>query len=145
MEVTITRGEFTDKYTRGIVECPGFKALTIERPDISKSPNNPHPCVKNGTYNCKLVMSPRFYASKSDFGFGRGMVFEITGVAGRNHILIHPANCASQLEGCVSFGTGWSPAVEIKTGKEPGVTSSVAAIKAFMAVTKGQPFVLVIK
>lgn len=133
----------------------GFKSATLERP-----PTGPHPCIPlppTGTYLCELAVSPCFYAHNADFGYGRGMVYHVRNVPGRDHILIHPANWAVeiktakeekhlQIEGCIAPGAA---ATKVQVPEPdgrllPGITSSVFATKALMADMQGQPFLLTI-
>jgi len=46
-----------------------------------------------GSYTCKRIHSPKF-----------GNVFEVMNVPGRTHILIHAANIADELHGCIALG-----------------------------------------
>ena len=83
-------------------------------------------CITPGEYECVWHTSPKY-----------GPCYEVTGVVGRSHILIHPANWASQLLGCIALGKGRG----VLNGK-PAITQSRDAIKEFHAHMKEQPFVL---
>ena len=62
---------------------------TIERPWLQNRVNVS--CIPAGTYDLKPVNSPKF-----------GLTFEVESVIGRTHILIHKANKASELQGCIA-------------------------------------------
>lgn len=66
-------------------------ALTLELPWADNEPN--HSCIFAGIYTCKRVWSPKF-----------GNTFEITGVDGRKHVLLHWGSFAADTEGCVLVG-----------------------------------------
>ena len=65
---------------------------TVERPWKDNTPKIS--CIPEGKYQIKLQPSPHF---------GRDMP-TLQDVPGRSHILIHPANLASELEGCIAIG-----------------------------------------
>ena len=83
-------------------------------------------CITPGTYECAWRTSPKY-----------GPCFEVTGVEGRSHILIHPANWASQLLGCIALGKGRG----VLNGK-PAITQSKQAIKEFHEAMREQNFTL---
>ena len=133
-EITLTRNasQMGKNGTYGKIEAGTFKCNTME-----PSPNADHPCIPKGSYRCTLGLSPRFYEAHADYGFGRGMVYQVLHVPGRDHILIHPANWPSQLQGCIALGSAVA-SVEGYTG----LLSSRAAVKAFMEAMKGEDFIL---
>lgn len=51
-------------------------------------------CIPGGTYRLVFVMSPRF----------KRKMWRVTGVPGRDGILIHVANYTRQLRGCIAPG-----------------------------------------
>ena len=83
-------------------------------------------CITAGTYECVWQESPRY-----------GWCYEVTNVPERSRILIHPANWASQLLGCIALGKGRG----VLNGK-PAILQSRAAIKEFHAAMREQPFQL---
>ena len=129
-EITLTRDKSkSDKNgTYGLIESGRFKSATME---------NTGKLIPAGKYRCTLGLSPRFYEAHADYGFGRGIVYGVLHVPGRTHILIHPANWPSQLEGCIALGS----AMYGKDGVT-GILSSRDAVKAFMSAMKGQDFIL---
>lgn len=68
--------------------------FTLERPDVSVDPTNPHPCIPAGTYKILLQYSPHF---------GRTMP-HLQDVPGREGILLHFGNYVSDSEGCILVG-----------------------------------------
>jgi len=80
---------------------PEFFCFTLERPWLG---NKAHiSCIPYGEYVLKSHKSPKF---------GRCYYLQsrISGVVGlnygaRTHILIHPANRASELHGCIALGS----------------------------------------
>lgn len=63
-------------------------AVTLELP--WKENRRKESCIPAGLYKCLRVQSPRF-----------GDTFEVTGVAGRSHILFHKGNTIDDTEGCI--------------------------------------------
>jgi len=86
-------------------------------------------CITPGTYKCEWHTSPKY-----------GPCYEVTGVEGRSHILIHPANWSHQLLGCIALGKGRG----VLNGK-PAITQSRDAIKEFHNHMAQQPFTLEVK
>jgi len=132
----------------------GFRCVTGERPrNIMLHPAIP-PCI----VQCELVTSPRLYNLGVDYGFGRGVVYELKNVPGRTHILIHSANWPTaiktateaehyQLEGCIAPGAAVTKIqVPAPDGRMLlGVSGSKDAVKALMADMAGESFQLEIK
>lgn len=83
-------------------------------------------CIDVGEYLCRWRQSPKY-----------GWTYEVTGVPGRSHILIHSANWAHQLLGCVAIGK----ARGVLNGK-PAILRSKEAIAEFHAAMREQPFTL---
>lgn len=93
-------------------------------------------CIPAGTYVCTLVKSPKF-----------GLVYEVTNIPNRSHVLIHAGNYAgnvdrgfkSHVKGCIILGT--------KMGVLDGqmaVKESKVALASFMNTMQGRDFVLMI-
>jgi len=91
---------------------------TVERPWLDNQPNIS--CIPTGFYKLGRVDSPRF---------GPG-TWEVAAVTGRSHILIHVANTAADVIGCIGLGMGLFPQLQ-------GVSSSKAAIENFYLMTAG--------
>ena len=141
--------------TFGKIEAStGYKSITMERPPLIVT----HTCIApGGPFLCEVDLSPAFYGHGTDYGFGRGMVYHVRNVPGRDNILLHSANWPIeiatmadlhhyQLEGCVALGAAVAriqvPAPDLRMLK--GITSSFDAVKAFMASMAGEPFMLTI-
>jgi hypothetical protein len=101
--LSIKRQTFTPKSTIGTLFIDGlFFCYTIERPraDIGTpatllGPDGQnHPCIPAGVYQTKKVVYDHLNL----------LCFELQNVPGRTSILIHPANFASQLLGCIAPG-----------------------------------------
>ncbi len=76
--------------TIGDIYLDGEKICsTIERPWLQNKVNIS--CIPAGTYTISPVVSPKF-----------GNTYQVEDVAGRTHILIHKANKASELHGCIA-------------------------------------------
>lgn len=91
-------------------------------------------CIPEATYFCDVVRSPRM-----------GNVYQIFGVPGRSHCLIHSGNYAgdvslglrSHVQGCVLLGC--------KVGtldRQPAVLVSKTAVRRFMESMEYKPFKL---
>ena len=141
-EVIITRDMKTAGVdgTYGSLYCPMLKCVTMERP-----PTGEHPFIPAGTYNCVLGLSPHFYEANVDYGYGRGMVYHVQNVSGRDHILFHAANFVTQIEGCIALGSCVGLLYNPDGEPRKGIMSSRAAVKAFMAAMDGKPFTLTIR
>lgn len=92
---TLTREPSTPQGTFGQMFSPAGEHLadTVERPwDDNKNLTS---CIPQGTYLCIPHSGPEFKN-----------VWEITGVPGREAILIHNGNTMLDVKGCVAVGTG---------------------------------------
>lgn len=132
-KATLTRDPSTPEGTFGLLTTEGgavFHSLELPWVDVNRDGigDPQRSCITPGTYICKWHRSPKY-----------GMCYEVTGVKGRSHILIHPANLAgdvdagwqSQLLGCIALGEGISK-ITNKHGKlQKCITSSRDAIKRF--------------
>lgn len=96
-KVSLVRLPSTDQGTFGTMQFGGFKVLCLELP--WRNNRQQRSCVPTGTYECRLVRSPRF-----------GNVYKLLSVPGRSNVLIHPANLAgdvdlgwsTELQGCIA-------------------------------------------
>jgi len=124
----------------GISGPNGYAAATAER-----AKTGDHPCIPPPAdfYLAEL----RYSAAHKDLdlGYGKGMVYGIKDVPGRTDIEIHPANWPFQLLGCVALGAAVASIQAPDGVMRRGVTSSIAACKAFYAAMRGRPFRLYIK
>lgn len=88
----LIRLEKGDEGTFGVLRLDGqVFCVTLEPPDRGNLRDLS--CIPAGRYRCRRVASPRF-----------GDTFEVTGVPGRSHILLHPGNTAADTSGCVLLG-----------------------------------------
>jgi len=116
--------------TFGTLTGLDFDYNTCERPWVDLNGDGlgdpQKSCITPGTYKCEWRESPKY-----------GWCYEVTGVVGRSHILIHPANWSHQLLGCIALGKGRG----VLNGK-PAITQSRDAIKEFHNHMRQQPFEL---
>jgi hypothetical protein len=138
-----------------------FSSVTMERPEAGVVTHPEIPATVTFPtpipYHCEIALSPAFYAHGLDLGYGRGMIYHIRGIPGRDNCLFHPGNWPVmiikagdpqhyQLEGCIALGAAVAmlevPAPDGRTLK--GITSSVDACKAFYRAMEGKPFELTI-
>ena len=89
---------------------------TVERPWLDNRQNISS--IPPGFYQLGRVDSPRFGPN----------TWEIQGVSGRSHILIHVGNTAADVIGCIAIGMGLFPQLQ-------GVSNSKAAIENFYLMT----------
>ena len=94
MQLQLTRFAHYPDRTIGLMELGGRHWYTVERPWLDNAPNIS--CIPTGEYTMQKVTSPRFGPD----------TWEVMDVPGRTHILIHSANWAKQLEGCIAPGRG---------------------------------------
>ncbi len=128
MILKVRRETFSPKSTIGDMAVDGQHfCYTLERPradlgtpETLKGPDGlAHPCIPAGIYKTERFNSPHFST----------MVLRLIDVPGRTNILIHPANWAYQLEGCIAVGA--------QKGLDY-IGSSRAAFDALMEKTAGQ-------
>lgn len=106
--------------TPGVLfENPDFMVTTMERGWHNNEPTIS--CIPPGKYSCKRVNSPHF-----------GNTFEVTGVAGRDHILFHKGNWQTDSKGCIIVGSGFGllNAQEAITGSGDGLAHFLDYLKA---------------
>ena len=73
-----------------------FQCASLELPWVSNLPDVS--CIPSGTYDVNKKVSPKF--GKDTFSVNR--------VPGRSHILLHPGNFTSDIEGCILLGERFS-------------------------------------
>ena len=80
------------------------------------------------------------YILKRDYYHaGKYVVFEITGIPGRDRVLIHRGNIDDHSKGCVIIGESFSPIyLEKEKRWDYGVLASGAAFQEFMEKLKGR-------
>jgi hypothetical protein len=135
--VTLRRTPSTDQGTFGRLSFGTHTVHTIELP--WRDNRRQRSCIPPGTYRCALVNSPKF-----------GRVYQVHAVPGRDHVLIHAANLAgdvdlgftTQLHGCLS------PALRLGTMRntagqmQAAALVSKPALNQFTAWSAGNPFTL---
>ncbi|AZS49358.1 hypothetical protein DM558_00550 [Entomomonas moraniae] len=133
MKVTLKRFKSTSQGTFGVVILPNGKEFdSLELPD--KDNKRQVSCIPKGTYQCKIVNSPRF-----------GRVYGVLDVPNRANILIHAGNYGGDVEkgyrsdilGCILLGKNVG---ELKGQRV--VLSSKKALAEFMEEMDRQPFTL---
>jgi hypothetical protein len=117
MKLEIIRNYYT-KGTNGLLYInKTFQCYTIELPWMDNQPRIS--CIPEGTYALRKRYSPKFKEH-----------LLVEGVAGRDVILIHPANNALlELKGCIA-------PVSILTGEGKGSQSRIALEKIRLPVLK---------
>lgn len=86
---------YGDNHTAGKLILSNTVLYTMERPWLGNKPFKS--CIPPGLYSCK-----RRYSEK----FGHHWILQ--DVPGRDLILIHPGNYASELEGCIAPGLSYT-------------------------------------
>ena len=128
--IRLRRIAMTDEVSMGVLigEAGLPLALTLERPWRNNAPEVS--CIPPGNYTARRVQSPKF-----------GETFEVTGVPGRSHILLHKGNTPADTEGCILVGAAWG-----SIAGSPAVLMSSQGYGAFMSVMKDkQEFQLLIE
>jgi hypothetical protein len=133
----IRRDASSDAGTFGALDAPGLRCHTIELP--WRDNRRQRSCIPAGSYRCEIVKSPKF-----------GRVYQVMGVPGRDHVLIHPANVAgdvelgfdSQLHGCIALGQRRGVMRNSKGAMQPSLLVSRPAVSQFMSLLAGNPFML---
>ena len=106
--LTLKRDLYTETCTLGSIESPdGDYWYTIEQPWNDNKPF--HSCVPTGTYIVRKYKSPRFgntyvLENKSLNVYADREEAELAGPDNRYACLIHSANRAKELQGCIAPG-----------------------------------------
>ena len=141
----LQRERSTDEGTPGRLTGMGVDFCTLELPwrDLNGDGiGDPQmSCITPGEYQCAWHESPH-----------HGWVYEVTGVKGRSHILIHSANFAgdtlkgwqSQLLGCIALGLRHGVIPNKWNKAQRAVISSKAAMVQFHELMRTDPFMLTI-
>jgi hypothetical protein len=133
--VIITRLDYTDKSTSGILSVPkengyAWIAKTLELPDKNNQPKIS--CIPKGIYQVKYTMSPSF----------KKHTYEIQGVPDRAGIRIHSGNFTRQILGCILLG---KELVDIDKDGTIDITESRKTIEEFESLLNYEPFTLTIQ
>jgi hypothetical protein len=121
MEAVLSRFAYTPHGTFGRLYVNGFECYTVERPWLNNRRNMS--CIPTGRYILERTM---FYRGTPDEGDDYE-VYEVIGVAGRDHIKLHVANTMDDVKGCIGPGLelGW-------VKNRWGVVNSQLAFAEFM-------------
>lgn len=84
--------------------------------------------IPAGTYRCVRFQSPTF----------KREVWRILGVPGRDLCLIHPANLAVQLRGCIATGNSFDRVAPKGHAEDDGVAGSIEEFNELMELTKDE-------
>ena len=127
MIITLERHSHNKFGTFGTLKAGEFTCCTVEQDWENNNPNVS--CIPNGTYKLETHDSPRhggcLILVNEDLGIGRHR-----GDAKRFGCLIHKANLASQLEGCIAPGMSYG----CYKNQWSVTSSSVALAKLFTAI-----------
>lgn len=122
-DLTLTRS-YLPHCTAGIVSHQGEQlCVTLELPWLNNQPNIS--CVVEGVYTLSLHHSPTHGACLALSAASLGVT--IAGPSLRSHCLIHKANAASQLQGCIAPGLKFG-CLDVGHGMEWAVLQSTAAL-----------------
>lgn len=121
-EIVLQRWAYHPDATLGIIKFSDIDFWSVERPWLDNKPNIS--CIPEGEYKLRWRESPKF-----------GPTWQLEDVPGRTHILIHAANFAYQLQGCIALGTDLM-------GDTIAVANSRKAVNLFEEVTEGGEWVL---
>lgn len=95
METLTLKRQYQKTQTLGIFTGPGISLVTMELKWLNNTPQKS--CIPEGTYTVLPRTSPKY-----------GKHFHIQNVPNRDLILIHSANFASQLLGCIGVGKSFA-------------------------------------
>lgn len=129
-QVTITRTTSRKDGMFSTLAINNFPTtICLERPWLDNRKGES--CIPAGRYIAKRVVSPKF-----------GDVFEVTGVTGRDHILIHAGNIDDDTQGCILLGESFN----VWKDGSCSVAGSKLALTKFMQKLSGvSSFELLIK
>lgn len=113
MILTLTRFAYCENHTAGRIYFDDFRLFTLERPWVGNKPFRS--CIPPGCYRLTRRRSEKF-----------GHHYLLEDVPGREWILVHPANYASELAGCIAPGLAYTHDCHRKTHM---VTHSQDAMK----------------
>mgnify|MGYP003131918448 CR=1 FL=1 len=116
-EIVLERFCYHPNATLGVIKLDGETFYSVERPWLDNQVSVS--CIPTGTYETGWRESPRF-----------GETWHIKDVPDRTYILIHVANFARDVEGCIGLGMGLM-------GDTVAVSESKKAVARFEELTKG--------
>ena len=115
-EIDLKRFAYHPKGTLGVIDYSGERFYTIERPWLDNTVRIS--CIPEGVYNMGWRESPKF-----------GETWQVQDVQNRTYILIHTANYAKEVQGCIGLGMGLM-------GDRVAVSSSRKAVAKFEEMTR---------
>jgi hypothetical protein len=118
-DITIYRW-YHDDCTIGRLEAGDLQCFTLELPWQDNKRNIS--CIPKGEYPYRIAVSPKF-----------GRTIHVDEVPDRSHILIHPGNYTTQIQGCILPGDSikW-----LNEDSIPDVTNSRSTMKLLMSQVK---------
>ena len=130
--VSIIRFESNDQATYGLLKIIEndrilFECVTLEK--AWKDNKNNISCIPAGVYSVMKTYSNRF----------KKPLYLIDEVPGRSGVRIHPANFASQLQGCIALGSHFA---DIDSDGIKDVVNSRDTQEKFDMVMDNRPFKL---
>ncbi|WP_445354551.1 DUF5675 family protein [Microbulbifer sp. EKSA008] len=96
MNYNLQRFAYGPNATLGRLRVRDCVFYTVERPWLGNRPFES--CIPEGVYSCNPYSSPRF-----------PNVWELLEVPSRSKILIHIANYAADVQGCIGVGSSLAP------------------------------------
>lgn len=117
--INLQRFSYDPRGTLGLLTVEGHRFYTIERPWMNNERSIS--CIPEGEYELEWHQSPRF-----------GWCYQVKDVANRSHILIHVANYATDVTGCVGLGMSLM-------GDRIAVANSRKAMKKFHRIMDKKP------
>ena len=135
IQVTLTRLNYTDKSTSGILSVPqenGYAWIckTLELPD--KNNQAKISCIPKGIYEVKYTLSPSF----------KKHTYEIMNVPDRAGIRLHSGNFTRQILGCILLG---KELIDIDKDGTIDITESRNTIDEFESLLYYEPFTLTLQ
>jgi hypothetical protein len=126
--IRLERHEQSAQGTFGRLVLPAWSCFTVEREWRENLAGNS--CIPPGAYTARWVFSPRF----------KRPTYRLVGTEPRVGILVHAANLARQLNGCIALGLslGWMDGVK-------AVLLSAPAVREFEMRMGGAPFEMEIR
>lgn len=141
MNATLTRNEYTNQGTFGVLNINNKSFFSLELPYRDNKHNIS--CIPCGQYKASLRYSPHFKKN----------LYCLIGVPNRNFILIHGANFAgdeamgyqTHLQGCISIGKSIGTALNKHKQRQRCIFGSQQALSEFMDELYGEELILTIK
>lgn len=132
MNLTLTRTDYDDELTDGILSDEKGKKIcfTLELPQ--KANNNQVSCIPEGRYKFRKLFSSKF---------GR-WVYRLDGVPDRSLIDIHCGNTVLDIQGCILVGTKQGT-LSVKGKIYPAVLNSREALDKVLGIGGSEGFITI--